>query len=58
MVKSMIEVHEGSISVNSILNKGSVFKVRLPNVLFENDPMNIYEFNEMNTELELSDIYN
>ena len=58
IVKSMIEVHKGSISVNSILNKGSVFKVRLPNVLLENAPMNIYEFNEMNTELELSDIYN
>ena len=57
IVKSMIEVHKGSISVNSILNKGSVFKVRLPNVLLENAPMNIYEFNEMNTELELSDIY-
>ncbi|WP_195953986.1 PAS domain-containing sensor histidine kinase [Clostridium saudiense] len=57
IVKSMIEVHKGSISVNSILNKGSVFKVRLPNVLLENAPMNIYEFNEMNTELELLDIY-
>ena len=57
IVKSMIEVHNGSISVESIVNKGSVFKVKLPNVLIENSPMIIYEFNKANTELELSDIY-
>lgn len=58
IVKSMVEAHGGSISVNSILNKGSVFEVRLPNVLIEDSPMIIYEFNKYNTELELSDIYN
>lgn len=58
IVKSMIEVHNGSISVDSILNEGSTFKVKLPNVLIEDSPMIIYEFNKANTELELSDIYN
>lgn len=57
IVKSMIEVHNGSISVDSVLNEGSVFKVKLPNILIENSPMIIYEFNKANTELELSDIY-
>lgn len=57
IVKSMIEVHNGSISVDSVLNEGSVFKVKLPNVLIEDSPMIIYEFNKANTELELSDIY-
>lgn len=58
IVKSMIEVHNGSISVDSVLNEGSVFKVKLPNILIEDSPMIIYEFNKANTELELSDIYN
>lgn len=56
-VKSMVEVHGGSISVNSILNQGSVFEVKLLQVLVDNAPMNVYKFNENNTELELSDIY-
>ena len=58
IVKSMVEVHGGSISVNSILNQGSVFEVKLPNTLLDNSIMNIYKFNEANTEIELSDIYN
>lgn len=57
IVKSMIEVHNGSISVDSILNEGSTFKVKLPNVLIEDLAMIIYEFNKANAELELSDIY-
>ena len=58
IVKSMVEVHNGNISVYSVLNEGSIFKVELPNVLIEDSPMTIYEFNKANTELELSDIYN
>ncbi|MEN8078809.1 HAMP domain-containing sensor histidine kinase [Clostridioides difficile] len=57
IVKAMVEVHDGSISVNSIINKGSIFEVKLPNILIEDSPMIIYEFNKANTELELSDIY-
>lgn len=57
IVKSMVETHNGSISVDSVLNKGSIFKVKLPNILIENSPMIIYEFNKASTELELSDIY-
>lgn len=57
IVKSMVETHNGSISVDSILNQGSTFKVKLPNILIENSQMIIYEFNKASTELELSDIY-
>lgn len=57
IVKSMVETHNGSISVDSVLNEGSTFKVKLPNILIENSPMIIYEFNKASTELELSDIY-
>ena len=58
IVKSMIEVHNGSVSVDSVLNEGSIFKVKLPNILIEDSPMIIYKFNKASTELELSDIYN
>lgn len=58
IVKAMVEVHNGSITVNSRLNTGSIFEVTLPNVLIEDSPMIIYEFNKANTEVELSDIYN
>ena len=57
IVKAMVETHNGSISVDSVLNEGSTFKVKLPNILIENSPMIIYEFNKASTELELSDIY-
>ena len=57
IVKSMVETHNGSISVDSVLNEGSTFKVKLPNILIENSQMIIYEFNKASTELELSDIY-
>lgn len=57
IVKSMIEAHNGSITVQSKVYVGSVFEVTLPNVLIEDSPMIIYEFNKANTELELSDIY-
>lgn len=58
IVKSMVEAHDGVIFVNSELEKGSIFDIILPNVLVDNMTMKIYEFDEANTELELSDIYN
>lgn len=57
IVKAMVETHNGSISVDSVLDEGSTFRVKLPNILIENSPMIIYEFNKASTELELSDIY-
>lgn len=58
IVKSMVEAHDGFIFVSSELERGSIFDIVLPNVLVDNMPMKIYEFDEANTELELSDIYN
>ena len=58
IVKSMVEAHDGFIFVSSELERGSIFDIVLPNVLVDNIPMKIYEFDEANTELELSDIYN
>ncbi|WP_250673569.1 HAMP domain-containing sensor histidine kinase (plasmid) [Paraclostridium ghonii] len=57
IVKSILNLHEGTISVESDLNKGSSFKVFLPNIRIENcDPL-IYNIDEYIAELELSDIY-
>lgn len=57
IVKSIINLHDGSISVNSNLNEGSVFKILLPNKRIEDIDISIYDINKHNTELELSDIY-
>lgn len=57
IVKSIVSLHEGSISVESDLNKGSSFKVFLPNVQIKNcDPV-IYNIDSYSAALELSDIY-
>lgn len=57
IVKSILNLHEGTISVESDLNKGSSFKVFLPNIRIKNcDPL-IYNIDEYIAELELSDIY-
>lgn len=57
IVKAMVEIHEGNISVDSGINIGSVFQINIPNKLIEGAPMRRYEFNTENTSLELSDIY-
>lgn len=57
VVRSILNLHEGTIMVESDLNKGSSFKVFLPNIRIENcDPL-IYNIDEYIAELELSDIY-
>lgn len=58
IVKSMVEIHNGTISLESTLNKGSIFEVKLPNTVIENyDPDKHTYSNSNNVEMELSDIY-
>ena len=61
LVKSLVELHQGTISLQSEVEKGSTFTIKLPVVLLEDDPLD-YEQNEnlYNVEklhVEFSDIY-
>lgn len=57
IVKSIIDLHDGYISVESKVGEGSTFKIILPNRCDESVNYKIYDINNYNTELELSDIY-
>ncbi len=57
IVKSIIDLHDGYISVESEVGKGSTFKIILPNRYYGYIDYKIYDINNYNTELELSDIY-
>jgi hypothetical protein len=57
IVKSIINLHEGDIYVDSEINKGSILKILLPNKRLESLDFKVYDINNYNIELELSDIY-
>ncbi|WP_195990069.1 HAMP domain-containing sensor histidine kinase [Clostridium sp. D53t1_180928_C8] len=57
IVKSIVLLHNGHIEVESKLNEGSNFKVFLPNKFMEGKPFIIYDIDDSDIELELSDIY-
>ncbi|MDU6984448.1 MAG: ATP-binding protein [Terrisporobacter othiniensis] len=57
IVKSIIDLHEGHISVESKIGVGTIFKIILPQIGDNPDECNIFDINDYNTELELSDIY-
>ena len=57
IVKSIVDLHDGYISVESKVGQGSTFKIILPNRYDEFINYKIYDINNYNTELELSDIY-
>jgi len=57
IVKSIIDLHDGYISVESKVGEGSTFKIILPNRCDECIDYKIYDISNYNTELELSDIY-
>lgn len=57
IVKSIIDLHEGHISLESKVDTGSTFKVILPKLGSDPEDCNIFDISDCNTELELSDIY-
>lgn len=57
IVKSIVDLHDGYISVESKIGEGSTFKIIIPNRCDECIDCKIYDINNYNTELELSDIY-
>lgn len=62
LVKALVEMHEGEVSVVSILGKGSEFIIKLPvKKVKDTEPVNNNMINGDNTEkinIEFSDIYN
>ena len=57
IVKSIVELHNGIVEVDSKENEGSTFKIVLPNERLSNTDMKPFYNNNYTTELELSDIY-
>jgi signal transduction histidine kinase len=57
IVKSIINLHEGDIYVDSEVNEGSTLKILLPDKRLESLDFKVYDINKYNIELELSDIY-
>nr|WP_243175873.1 HAMP domain-containing sensor histidine kinase [Clostridium sp. NSJ-49] len=62
LVKSLVELQGGSISIDSELNKGSIFTVKLPVVRVEASesiqPQSAVDANIEKIKVEFSDIYN
>ncbi len=60
LVKSLVELHEGTISVQSEFGRGTEFVIELPDKVIENDFIAKNEENTFNAErihVEFSDIY-
>lgn len=62
IVKSLVDLHNGSISVSSELGKGTEFRIKLPNIVIEeNENINIIKNESINMDkkiqIEFSDIY-
>lgn len=63
LVKALVELHKGSVHVNSTIGKGSEFIISLPDVLTENNYKEnsfdkLYEQRVEKINIEFSDIYN
>ncbi|MGL5330581.1 MAG: sensor histidine kinase, partial [Peptostreptococcaceae bacterium] len=62
LVKSFVDLHGGSIEVDSKVNEGSIFTIKLPIQLLEGESIHICDLDcmqedSMSTSIEFSDIY-
>ncbi len=60
IVKSLVEIHDGKILVDSEVNKGTIFNIYLPNVKLDDEEIILtpsFNSDMQKVELELSDIY-
>lgn len=59
LVKSLVELHEGTINIRSKINEGTEFIINLPVIVLENDEYYIENFDSKadKINIEFSDIY-
>ncbi|WP_164489040.1 sensor histidine kinase [Romboutsia sp. Marseille-P6047] len=57
VVRSIVDTHNGNLYIDSDINKGSEFKIVLPNQRLEDLGLENYDVNTNKVEQELSDIY-
>ncbi|UPA32140.1 ATP-binding protein [Terrisporobacter glycolicus] len=57
IVKSIIDLHKGSIKVISKSKEGTTFKLLIPNKYIHNNESSVYTIDDYRIRLELSDIY-
>lgn len=60
LVKELVVLHDGTIELDSILGKGSEFRIELPVTLVHDDKINIFTSEDRveKIKIEFSDIYN
>ncbi|MEG0297397.1 MAG: HAMP domain-containing sensor histidine kinase [Clostridium sp.] len=57
IVKSIVDLHNGKIELDSEINVGSNFKLFIPNIKNSSESFNSFNVDNKNIEIEFSDIY-